>query len=132
MIPDINRGDRLLKKQILSLNKHLPRQRKFLDVLLTEERPHVNGADGTRHRFKKMELDKISNILSQSEYNLLKLPIYIEIDSSSSGSRIAGKLENKVVCSVLGIEDCVMEIYLYKQDIKTLRNILPTTTQYIF
>ncbi len=58
MTPDSNRGDRLIKKQILSLNKHLPRQRKSLDVLLKEERPHVTGADGTRHRFKKAELDK--------------------------------------------------------------------------
>ncbi len=132
MTPEINRGDRLLKKQILSLNKHLPRQRKSLDVLLKEERPHVTGADGTRHRFKKIELDKIASIISQSEQHLLRLPIYIEIDSSSTGSRIAGKLENQVVCRVLEIDNCGMESYLYKPDVKKLRNILPTTTQYIF
>lgn len=55
---DYNRGDKLEKKQILSLNKHLPRQRKFLDELLFLERPHVLGADGTRHKFKKDELKK--------------------------------------------------------------------------
>ena len=63
MTPDFNRGDRLVKKQILSLNKHLPRKRKFLDELLKEEQPHVVGADGTRHRFKKDELKKLSEIL---------------------------------------------------------------------
>jgi len=83
MTPDFNRGDRLVKKQILSLNKHLPRQRKFLDELLQEERPHVVGADGTRHRFKKDELKKLSEILDKSEHHLLKLPIYIEIDSTA-------------------------------------------------
>ena len=132
MRPNFNRGDRLVKKQILSLNKHLPRQRKFLDELLHEEKPHVLGADGTRHRFKKDELKKLSKILGENEHHLLKLPIYIEIDSNASGSRISGKLETKVICSVLEIEECSYEIYLYRKDIKMLRKELPTTTQYIF
>lgn len=132
MKPDYNRGDRLVKKQILSLNKHLPRQRKFLDELLLMERPHVVGADGTRHRFKKDELKKISEILSESEHHLLKLPIYIEIDSMASGSRISGRLENKVICNILTIKNPDIETYLYRKDIKMLRKELPTTTQYIF
>jgi uncharacterized protein len=132
MTPDFNRGDRLVKKQILSLNKHLPRQRKFLDELLLEERPHVVGADGSRHRFKKDELKKLSEILDKSEHHLLKLPIYIEMDSNAAGSRISGRFENKVICGVLDIENCPNETYLYKPDIKILRKILPTTTQYIF
>jgi len=132
MRPNFNRGDRLVKKQILSLNKHLPRQRKFLDELLHEEKPHVLGSDGTRHRFKKDELKKLSKILEENEHHLLKLPIYIEIDSNASGSRISGKLETKVICSVLEIEECSYEIYLYRKDIKMLRKELPTTTQYIF
>lgn len=132
MRPNFNRGDRLVKKQILSLNKHLPRQRKFLDELLQEERPHVLGADGTRHRFKKDELKKLAVILEETEHHILKLPIYIEIDSNASGSRISGRLETKVICSVLEIEDCSFEIYLYRKDIKLLRKELPTTTQYIF
>jgi uncharacterized protein (UPF0216 family) len=132
MTPDFNRGDKLIKKQILSLNKHLPRQRKFLDELLIEETPHVLGADGTRHRFKRDELKKISDIIGPSEQHLLKLPIYIEIDSMASGSRISGRLENKVICNVLNIENCSMEKYIYRKDIKILRSELPTTTQYIF
>lgn len=132
MRPNFNRGDRLVKKQILSLNKHLPRQRKFLDELLHEEKPHVLGSDGTRHRFKKDELKKLSKILEENEHHLLKLPIYIEIDSNASGSRISGKLETKVICSVLEIEECSYEIYLYRKDIKMLRKEFPTTTQYIF
>jgi uncharacterized protein len=131
MIHD-NRGDRLVKKQILSLNKHLPRQRKFLDELLLEERPHVVGGDNSRHRFKKDELRRISEIIGESEYHLLRLPIYIEIDSNASGSRISGRLENKVICNILKIKDCGNEKYLYRKDIKLLRKELPTTTQYVF
>jgi uncharacterized protein len=132
MTPDFNRGDRLVKKQILSLNRHLPKRRKFLDELLVEEKPHVIGADGIRHRFKKDELKMITDILSESEYHLLKLPIYIEMDSNASGSRISGKIDNKVVCKILNKQECSNETYLYRQDIKMLRKELPTTTQYIF
>ena len=127
-----NQGDRLVKKQILSLNKHLPRKRKFLDELLLEERPHVVGGDNSRHRFKREELRRISEIIGESEHHLLRLPIYIEIDSNASGSRISGRLENKVICNVLKIKDCNAERYLYRKDIKILRKELPTTTQYIF
>jgi uncharacterized protein len=132
MTPDFNKGDRLVKKQILTLNKHLPRKRKFLDELLLEERPHVIGADGTRHRFKKAELEDISKIIGSSNLHHLKLPIYIEIDSKASGSRISGKFETQVVCRLLDIQNCDKEIYLYRPDLKTLRIKLPTTTQYIF
>ena len=56
-------SDNLLKKQVVSLNKHLPRRRKTLAELLEEERPHVLGADGTRHRFKNVELEKIAGMI---------------------------------------------------------------------
>ena len=132
MTPDFNRGDRLVKKQILSLNRHLPRKRKFLDELLKEEKPHVVGADGIRHRFKKNELERIKEILGESELHLLKLPIYIEMDSNASGSKISGRLENKVISKILDIPEWSNETYIYRQDVKQLRKELPTTTQYIF
>lgn len=75
MTGDFNRADRLVKKQVLNLNRHLPKRRKTLKELLVEERPHVVGADGTRHRFKTEELKKIGKMLPASEHHLLKLPI---------------------------------------------------------
>jgi len=80
MTSDLNRGDRLVKKQIISLNRHLPRQRKFLDDLILEERPHVVGADSVRHRFKKDELKKISEILPVDAgdfYSKINITIFI-------------------------------------------------------
>lgn len=132
MTPDFSRGDKLVKKQILILNKHLPRKRKFLKELLKEDKPHVIGADGTRHRFKRQELDRISEIIGKANLNKLKLPIYIEIDSNASGSRIGGKYESEVVCKVLEIDNCGTDMYIYRADLKKLRSQLPTTTQYIF
>ena len=132
MIRDTNRENRLLKKQIISLNRHLPRRRKNLEELLEEEKPHVLGTDGTRHRFKKNELKKISSMIPKKLWGRLKLPIYIEIDSDASGSRITGKLECHLICQILGRNDCTDEIYIYRPDIKVVRQELPTTSQYIF
>ena len=110
MTPDFNRGDRLVKKQILSLNRHLPRKRKFLDELLKEEKPHVVGGDGIKHRFKKDELSIIKEILGESELHLLKLPIYIEIDSNAAGSKISGRLEIRLSVMYWIFKDAVMKL----------------------
>ena len=132
MDKNFQRSDRLLKKQIVSLNRHIPKERKTLADLITEDKPHVHGADGARHRFHKKELDKLAKILSKSQYKKLKLPIYIEIDSESSGARITGNIECKILKKFLDIECDKNEIFIYRPYIRILRNELPTTTQYIF
>lgn len=129
---NLGKSDRLLKKQLVSLNQHIPRQRKLLSELLKEERPHVMGADGNRHRFKSSELERLSKIIPHDHHNNLKLPIYIELDSMDSGARISGKWESKLICEILEMEECSYELFLYRPEVKKLRNELPTTTQYIF
>ena len=132
MDKNFQRSDRLLKKQIVSLNRHIPKERKTLADLITEEKPHIYGADGARHRFHKKELDKLAEILSKSQYKKLKLPIYIEIDSESSGARITGNIECKILKKLLDVECEKNEIFIYRPYIRSLRNELPTTTQYMF
>ena len=125
-------SDNILKKQVISLNRHIPRRRKTLAELLEEERPHVLGADGTRHRFKNIELKKIASMIDKEDYKKLKLPIYIEIESLTSGARIAGDLESTIICKILKIDPCKRELFIYRPQIKELRIEFPTTTQYIF
>lgn len=125
-------SDNLLKKQVISLNRHIPRRRKNLAELLEEEKPHVVGADGTRHRFKNAELKKIATLIDKSEYKNLKLPIYIEIESTTSGARIAGRLETQIICKILKIDPCKRELFIYRPEIRVLRSEFPTATQYIF
>jgi len=132
MTENFRRADRLLKKQIVSLNRHIPRERKPLADLLNEKKPHVYGADGARHRFHRSELDKLAKIIPKSEYKKLKLPIYIEIDSVSSGARITGNLECQILRKILDVECENNEVFLYRPYIRILRNELPSTTQYIF
>lgn len=79
MIGDQNRNNRLLKKQIMSLNRHLPKERKSLKELLGENKPHVLGTDGTRHRFKRNELKKISSIIPNELWGQLKLQFILRL-----------------------------------------------------
>jgi uncharacterized protein (UPF0216 family) len=132
MSQDFDKSDRLLKKQIFSLNRHIPKQRRNLEDLLQDERPHVVGADGSRHRFKRSELKDLSNLISSEDYLKLKLPIYIEIESQTSGARISGKLETHIVSSILEKDNESDEIFIYRPEIQVLRKKLPTTTQYMF
>jgi uncharacterized protein (UPF0216 family) len=132
MIREYNREDRLLKKQILSLNRHLPRRRKTLAELSGEEKPHVVGTDGTRHRFKKEELERVGAMISEGDHGRLKLPIYIEIEAETSGARISGTLESSLICQILEKENCRGEIFIYRPEIRIIRRELPTTTQYMF
>lgn len=132
MTPNPDQADRLLKKQIFSLNRHLPKKRKNLKELLREDKPHVIGADWTRHRFKRDELRRIAEIIPEKEHGRLKLPIYLEIESDTPGTRVAGGPELEIICSVLGLEDCGREMYIYRPDLRIIRRELPTTTQYIF
>lgn len=127
-----DRAHNLLKKQVVSLNRHLPRKRKTLAELLEEEKPHVMGADGSRHRFRSRELKEIASLISENDYKKLKLPIYIEMDSSANGARIAGRLEAQIICKILNLEPCKIEIFIYRLDIRKLRREYPTATQYIF
>jgi uncharacterized protein len=133
MRPDSDRSDRLLKKQILNLNRHIPRQRKTVSELMGEDKPHVVGVDGTRHRFKIKEMELIASMLNESERDVLKLPIYIEMDTMASGARVAGKLETRIFCKILKREDCPQdEIFIYRPEVKLIRQKLPTVTQYMF
>lgn len=89
-------------------------------------------------QIQKNELKLIASILSPEEYEKIKLPIYLEMGTSTSGIRIRGKLESRVILYVLGKEKEIdelknkNEIYIYKPELRIVRQKLPTTTQYIF
>ncbi len=71
-------------------------------------------------------------MLPESEHHLLKLPVYIGIESNTSGVVISGRIETRLVCMILDIEPVSGELFIYRPDVKVLRREFPTTTQYIF
>ena len=131
------------------LNKHLPTSRKTLAELLNEEKPALTGRDGSMHRILKEELIMIADMLDEDEKKQLKIPIYIELTPKYHGmARIQGKLSCKVVRKIIGKEEQTHAydpeyeddrhsereqcMFIHRADLRKLRRILRTATQYVF
>lgn len=127
--------DEFLKKQIKNLNTHLPKSRKTLAKLLDMEKPNITNRDGSNYRFKKSELDYLSNILPKEKYSKLRLPIIIRVSSQlgQGVSKITGEMEKKVISKILDKEsEEGEELLIYRPETRKVRRKLPTATQYAF
>jgi hypothetical protein len=127
--------DRVLTKMLQSLNRHIPKRRKTLSELLKEDPPAIEGRDGSLHVFKREELKKIAEILSEEEYEKIRLPIYIELNSTygRGAGKIGGKIDCDLIKSIINVESKREdELILYADDVRRIRREFPTTTQYIF
>jgi len=127
--------DEFLKNQIRNLNRHLPKGRPSLAKLLSQEKPEVESKDGSVHRFKREELEKLAEITNEEERKRLRLPIIIRISTTlgRGTAKISGKLERKILREFLEKEETEGdELVIYKPEIRKIRRILPTTTQYAF
>ncbi len=130
-----NRDVSLIQKEVQFLNRHLAKERKNLEGLLIEETPGILLHDGSRHSFKKSELEKLARILPSDMHSSLRLPMYIELSPDRFGrgtARISGKIDCKVISDILDLKYEKDEIFIYRLDIRKLRRELPTTTQYMF
>ena len=75
--------DAVFLKQMRILNKHLASSKKVLSSLLKDDEPSVTLKDGSVHYFDKKELEKIAEIIPRNMHKTLRLPIFIELSSSS-------------------------------------------------
>ena len=127
--------DEFLKKQIKNLNTHLPKSRKTLEKLLDMEKPNITNRDGSNYRFKKSELDYLSDLLPKEKYSKLRLPIIIRVSSQlgQGVSKITGEMEKKVISKILDKEsEEGEELLIYRPETRKVRRKLPTATQYAF
>ncbi|MFQ5888175.1 MAG: DUF61 family protein, partial [Candidatus Hydrothermarchaeales archaeon] len=130
-----NRDISIIRKEVQFLNKHLAKERRSLEDLLKEDKPRIILRDGSRHLFKKAELEKLARILPEGEHSNLRLPIYIELSPDRFGSgtaRITGKVDCQLIAKIIDLKYEKDEIFIYRPDIRKLRRELPTTTQYMF
>lgn len=128
--------EKLLSEELKLANKHLPKHRKSLAELLTEEDPHVLCLDGTYHYFRRSELRILAQLLPKDQWSELKLPIIIEVGEPLSKD-VAGVIRDpiaaKVIAKLLNIPYREQEILiLYRPQLAELRAKLETTTQYAF
>ncbi|OFV68220.1 MAG: protein containing DUF61 [Candidatus Syntrophoarchaeum caldarius] len=127
--------DRIIAKSVQGLNKHLPKARKSLHVLLGEERPAVETKDGEIHRIKRAELEMIADMVAEADHRKVVLPILIEMspDCGPGASKIRGKIYCRIVMELIGREwKGEEEILIYRPEVRQLRRLLPTASQYAF
>lgn len=127
--------DKFLRKQVQTLNRHLPKRRASLAKLLKQEKPQVISKDGTSHRFKKRELEYLAELLPKDLHKKLRLPIIIRIspELGRGAAKISGKVERIIIENILEKEESEEdELVIYRPEIRIVRKKLPTTTQYAF
>jgi hypothetical protein len=125
--------DKFLKHELVRLNLHLPRKKISLKEALLSQKPHVQTRGGGIHVFKRKELELLSSLLPEEDWEKLQLPILIAVESrlGRGAARILGGTEARVVGKLLEKAPSE-ELIIYRPEIATLRGKLPTTTQYLF
>jgi uncharacterized protein (UPF0216 family) len=136
--PDPDRlPEELFAGELRVMNAHLPRSQKTLADLLEAPEPFVACRDDTPHLFKIEELRLLAEFLTPEEKRSLYLPMMIEVGAGPQGEsllRCRGTVEEKVVSRVLRMPvECRQGgITLYRPQLASLRNVLVTSTQYVF
>ena len=125
-----------LRGELRLLNACLPRQQKSLANLLREEYPHVVCSDGSTHLFKSKELKYLAGLIDADEQEALLLPMLIGVSSGVGEMAIIcqGEVEEKVISKILDmpVTPRQQRIVIYKRQLSILRQMLKTTTQYLF
>lgn len=126
-------ANRLIKLELGRLNVHLPERRVSLKEALSSPRPQVRARDGSTHAFKREELELLSKLLPEADWDRLQLPILIALEPKlgRGAARVSGEAEAKVAGKILG-KEAVGELLIYRPEVAVLRRKLPTTTQYLF
>lgn len=121
----------LLREELRIANKHLPRSRKPLSELLKEEYPSVLCRDGTRHFFRRSELESVSKLVDEEDHDRLLLPIVITVIPESEGfvGVIDDKYAVKLVGRILGLGRQGDRAYLYEPHLFELRKNYSTIFQ---
>jgi uncharacterized protein (UPF0216 family) len=122
-----------MKLELAKLNAHLPQRRISLREALSSQKPQVQTREGGVHSFKREELELLSKLLPQDDWEKLRLPILIALDPKlgRGAARISGEVEARVAGRLLG-KEAAGELVLHRPEVALLRKKLPTTTQYLF
>ncbi len=122
----------LLREELRVANKHLPRSRKPLGELLSEEYPSVLCRDGTLHFFRKRELERISSLVEREHWDRLLLPIVIAIvpESESFVGVVEDRYAAELIGKILGLEYRGGTLFLYKPQLYELRREYSTIFQF--
>jgi uncharacterized protein (UPF0216 family) len=123
--------DALLSRELRKLNTHLPKQRRTLKELITEENPTIPTVDGSTILMKKSEIDELAQIVPPEQYGNLKLPFIVlrRMELGKSVYTMLGdKVEEFTVKKILGRTSASYStrysdhdpLFLYRPDVSEL------------
>jgi uncharacterized protein (UPF0216 family) len=104
----------MLKEEVRKLNQHMPKERKSLRTLLNEQTPSVETLDGGSTVMKKMDLQRLAEVVPPSLHEKIRLPIIVQrrFDLGSSIYTVSGSaLEEFTVKCLLGLTDGEFDHY---------------------
>ncbi len=125
--------ERVIKLELGKLNVHLPEKRITLREARSSPRPSVRARDGSTHLFKREEIETLSKLLPEADWDKLQLPILIALEPKlgRGAARVSGEPEVRVAGEILN-KRATGELLIYRPEVAILRRKLPTTTQYLF
>ncbi|HYB67075.1 MAG TPA: DUF61 family protein [Candidatus Acidoferrales bacterium] len=123
--------DALLSRELRKLNTHLPKQRRTLKELITEEDPTIPTIDGSTILMKKSEIAELAKIVPPEQYGNLKLPFIVlrRMELGRSVYTVSGdRVEEFTVKKILGRTSASYNtmysdhdpLFLYRPDVSEL------------
>ena len=123
--------DALLSRELRKLNTHLPKQRRTLKELLSEEDPAIPTMNGSMILMKKSEIEELAKIVPTGYQGNLKLPFIVlrRMELGRSVYTISGdKVEEFTVKKILGRTSAGYHamysdhepLFLYRPDVSEL------------
>jgi len=123
--------DALLSRELRKLNTHLPKQRRTLKELITEEDPTIPTIDGSTILMRKSEIAELAKIVPPEQYGNLKLPFIVlrRMELGRSVYTVSGdRVEEFTVKKILGRTSASYNtmysdhdpLFLYRPDVSEL------------
>ena len=127
-----------LEKEIAQLNNHMPRMKKPLLQLLSENAPAFTSRDGQRSAVRREELEELAAIIPPEFHDQIQLPFTVlRRTSLGPGAHTIGgsKLEQFSIYKILGKQTIPYSMWresnlpriIYSPEVAILRQKLPTT-----
>jgi uncharacterized protein (UPF0216 family) len=127
-----------LEKEIAQLNNHMPKAKKTLLQLLSEDAPAFITRDGQRSAVRREELETLATTIPKGLHDQIRLPFTVlRRTTLGPGAHTVGgsKLEQFSVHKILGKiknpysmwRECNLPRIIYSPEVAILRRKLPTT-----
>ncbi|MFW9792821.1 MAG: DUF61 family protein [Candidatus Thorarchaeota archaeon] len=131
--------EKMIERDIDTLNDHLPESKHPLSELIESETPQFRTRDGEISAFRREELDQLAAEVPSKFHEEIHLPIVLlrRLDYGTGIYTVAGsKVELFMVHRLLGYVDLEWENFaswkpvekLFRPQVQLLRRKLPSTT----